>query len=107
MEEVKLMLTVPEIRGIREDRRPDTERPYSAESYAAQYGIGIEDAEDLIAQAEPANHGVVKRRIYRRFSLEPELRRKALMVEDKAAIALTGEEAKRMERTVGTKLRPK
>jgi hypothetical protein len=88
-------LSVPEMRGMRPDDRPDSERPYSAASYAAQYGIGVEEAQDLMSPS--ANHGEVKRRIYRRFTSEPALRAQALML-DGGAATLTPEEEKLMRR---------
>ena len=69
-------LSIPELRGMSPDRRPNGERPYSPESYAAQYGITVEDATDLIANGK--SHGEVKRQIYRMFTNDPELRQKAL-----------------------------
>jgi hypothetical protein len=82
---------------MRPDDRRDSERPYSAASYAAQYGIGVEDAQDLMSPS--TNHGEVKRSIYCRLTSEPALQAQALMLDGGAP--LTSEEEKLMRRVVG------
>lgn len=72
--------TIPEMRGLTKDKRPDPEKPYSKESYAAQYGIAVEDAEGLRQQYR--THGEIKRAIYSMFSRDEGLRRRALMLDD-------------------------
>jgi len=70
--------SVPEMRGATRDDRPDHREPYGPKSYAAQYGITVEDAEGLVARH--GTHGEIKRAVYRMFSEDEGLRRRALML---------------------------
>jgi mitochondrial fission protein ELM1 len=54
-----------EARGGTRDTRDDGADPYSAASYAAQYGIPIEDARELISKS--GTHGQVKAQIYQHY----------------------------------------
>lgn len=79
--------TVPEIRGVGRahhtaEREPD--KPYSAVSYAAQYGITIEDAEDLVRDHGKFGHAAIERQIHDMLRRDLELRRRALMLDDAA-----------------------
>ena len=86
--------TIPEMRGLTKDERADPEKPYSKESYAAQYGITVEDAEDL--RIRYATHGEVKRAIYAMFSRDEGLRRRALMLD--GAKTTSPEEIERLKK---------
>lgn len=78
--------SIPELRGMKPiDRKryvgnPDERQPFSPESYAAQYGIPVEDAEDLCKTA--SNHQDVERGILALYKRDPELKRRALMLDD-------------------------
>lgn len=52
-------------RGGTKDARSPNEKPYSAASYAAQYGVPLEDCQDMVKQY--TTHGEVRQRIYREF----------------------------------------
>lgn len=85
--------TIPEMRGMSmrpdaREREANRERPYSPESYAAQYGITVEDAREI--RERSANHRQIVRQINAMFIADPELKRRALMIED--AKPLTEEE---------------
>jgi hypothetical protein len=85
--------TVPEIRGMdmsaeARERERVRERPYSAASYAAQYGITVEDAEDL--RDRYPNHHQIVRAITAMLAADPDLKRRALMLE--GTVELTEEE---------------
>ncbi len=67
--------TVPEIRGMSRDNRNSEDDPYSAISYAAQYGITVELAEGFLARA--STHGQVVRQINGHFIAYPEERERA------------------------------
>lgn len=67
----------PEVRGLggAEDRAgPDN--PYSAASYAAQYGVPREDVEDALRQYK--THGEVKQWIYREYLSDEDFREASL-----------------------------
>ncbi len=72
---------IPEMRGVsmrpesREAER-DRERPYTAESYAAQYGITIETAREMMERS--TSHRQIVRQITTLFTSDPDLRRQAL-----------------------------
>lgn len=91
--------SIPEMRGMPPIPR-DRERPYTPESYAAQYGITVEDAEELVEAY--TNHRAIERAIVRMFKAEPSLKDRALFLsaDDKP----TDEEkriADRLLRTLG------
>jgi hypothetical protein len=70
--------TFPEQRGITqgsEEREPQRE-PYSAASYCAQYGIPLEDAQDLVRRYK--THGEIRDRIQLEYLSDKEFRKKAL-----------------------------
>lgn len=93
--------SIPELRGMNAIPR-DRMRPYSANSYAAQYGITTDDAQDMIDGCE--THQQVERMILASFLADPDLKRRALMVE--GTIELTEEElrlADRAKRYLGDK----
>lgn len=71
--------TIQEIRGMRAPEK-DREKPYSAASYAAQYGITIDDAEELLARSN--THEQVHRQIMAMYTNDPELKRRAMMSDD-------------------------
>lgn len=54
----------------------DPARKYSSASYAARYGVPLEDAEELVARN--ATHQDIERDINRLFSADPDLKRRAL-----------------------------
>ena len=69
--------TIPEIRGFAAaSKERDPAKKYSPASYAARYGIPLEDAEELVEQSHA--HGDVERAINRVFSADPDLKRRAL-----------------------------
>ena len=79
--------TIPELRGM-PAVPAERERRYSPESYAAQYGIAVDDARELIARSD--SHPQIVRQILSRIAASPELKRRALMLDD--ASPLTEEE---------------
>lgn len=90
MEEVdNRTLSMPETRGMSMAReRASSEEPYTAASYAAQYGITVGDAVECGAKEEagkPAKsgmtHGQVKRIILGMLARDIELREKAMNIE--------------------------
>jgi hypothetical protein len=80
---------IPEHRGMPKDERPVDEKPYTADSYAAQYGISVEEAETFIADSGK-QHGDVIRRIHRLYQEHPERRREAIQMLDSNANAGRG-----------------
>lgn len=71
---------IPEIRGMSlEEERGDLEKHYSKASYAAQYGITLEDAEDVIATT--SNHGQAKAAITKMLTTNPDMMKKALFLD--------------------------
>lgn len=85
--------SIPEMRGMKPTPKNRT-RKYSAASYAAQYGITVEDAEDLVNRCN--DHRAVEQAIHRMLSLDPELRQKALMLDGE--VEMNEEEKARYER---------
>lgn len=71
-------LSIPELRGMPPIPR-DREQPYSAESYAAQYGITVRGAQDLLERS--TSHQQIHRQILAMFQNDPALKRRALMLE--------------------------
>lgn len=71
--------SIQEWRGIKPPP-PDREKKYSAESYAAQYGITVEDAESL--REECSSHPEIERRILAMFRSDPALKRRAMMLDE-------------------------
>ena len=69
------------------------ERKYTAASYSAQYGIPLEDAEDLVGRC--GSHSAVERAIYAMLAADPELKRRALLLDGMTA---TEEEREQVER---------
>ena len=66
-----------EIRGFTPpSKERDPAKKYSAASYAARYGIPLEDAEALVEQNP--SHQDVERAINRVLSADPDLKRRAL-----------------------------
>lgn len=85
--------SIPEMRGMQmnaeaRERERNREKPYSANSYAAQYGITVEDAQELRGRFN--SHPRIVREITTMFARDPELRTRALMLGD--AEPLTAEE---------------
>lgn len=64
------------LRGGTADERPAQEKPYSAASYSAQYGIPVEDALELLERCK--THGEMRQRIYREYLSDPQFREEAL-----------------------------
>lgn len=85
--------SIPEMRGMKPTPN-DRTRKYSAASYAAQYGITVEDAEDLVNRC--GDHRAVEQAIHRMLSLDPKLRRQALMLDGE--VEMNEEEKARYER---------
>lgn len=79
--------TIQEMRGMPPAPAERIQR-YSAESYAAQYGITVEEAEEYRNQCE--THQQVERMILAAFKTDPQLKAKALMLEEQ--VVLTEEE---------------
>lgn len=77
MEEGK-KLSIPELRGMKPIPN-ERIKPYSAESYSAQYGITLEEAEVLIESH--ATHREIERRIYAMFVADPALKHRALFID--------------------------
>ena len=73
----------------------DRVQRYSAESYAAQYGITVEDAQEYRDACE--THQQVERMILAAFRADPDLKAKALMLEEQ--VVLTDEEKRMIGRT--------
>ena len=68
---------IPEIRGFSApSKERDPAKKYSAASYAAQFGVPLEDAEALVEKFH--SHAEVVRAINRLFSADPDLKRVAL-----------------------------
>lgn len=67
--------TITELRGMTPSPTDRTKK-YSKESYAAQYGITIEEADDLIGNY--SSHPEVERAIFRMYSDNPALRDRAI-----------------------------
>ena len=68
---------IPEIRGFTApSRERDPDKKYSPASYAAQYGVPLEDAEGLVGKFH--SHGEIVRAINQLFSADPDLKRAAL-----------------------------
>lgn len=94
--------TIPEMRGMSmsvdaRERERNRERPYSAESYAAQYGITVEDAAEI--RERSTNHQQIVRQITAMFTNNSELKRRALMLESGAETKpLSKEEEERYRR---------
>ena len=67
--------TMQEHRGI---KTPPTDRtkPYSAASYAAQYGVKVEDAADLLERS--GTHQQVERGIFALYKQNPRVKDRAL-----------------------------
>lgn len=74
---------IPEMRGVSmrpESREAERERdrPYTTESYTAQYGITIETAREIMDRS--TTHRQIVRQITTLFSNDPELKRQALFL---------------------------
>lgn len=67
------------MRGGTPDNRDESEKPYSAASYAAQYGIPMEDVEKARAQYE--THGEMKAWIYREILPDPAFRARSVALD--------------------------
>lgn len=87
-----------ELRGGTADTRPDAGEPYSAASYAAQYGITVDDAEALVEQY--GTHGEVKERIFKEYVCDPNFRKEALELGEQKTCLLTDEERDQIEASV-------
>lgn len=68
--------TMLEVRGIAHDERSTADKPYSAESYVAQYGITKEEARALVERA--TSHGEVTATIQRLFAMDSVYRERAM-----------------------------
>jgi hypothetical protein len=69
------------LRGGTPDDRPLAEKPYSAASYAAQYGVPLEDVEDIlrhVSQKGENTHGEVRRLIYKEWLSDGKFREESL-----------------------------
>lgn len=73
----ELALPIPEKRGfVFQKTERDPAKKYTPASYAAQFGVPLEDAEELVARN--ATHHDVVRDINRLFSADPNLKARAL-----------------------------
>ncbi len=93
--------SIPELRGMTmnveaRERERGREKPYSAASYAAQYGIRTEDAEEL--RGRFSGHHEIVRQITAMFGRDTELKRRALALDESGP--LTPEEDERLRRTL-------
>ncbi len=93
--------SIPELRGMTmnveaRERERGREKPYSAASYAAQYGIRTEDAEELRGRLR--GHHEIVRHIMAMFSRDEELKRQALALDESGP--LTPEEDEKLRRTL-------
>jgi hypothetical protein len=66
---------MPKIPGAREDS-------YTAASYAAQFGVTVEDAQDLIDRYGRHAHKHIEREIIRMVQADPALKRRAFLLDD-------------------------
>jgi hypothetical protein len=73
--------SVPEIRGMK-PIPPEREDSYTAGSYAAQFGIYVEDAADLIARHGKHAHKAIEREILLSLARDVEERRRALLQDE-------------------------
>lgn len=71
--------SVPELRGMPTIPR-DRERPYSPESYAAQYGIDLEEAEHLVDNS--ISHPQIHRQIIAMLQSDADLKERALFLSE-------------------------
>lgn len=94
----ELPRSVCEMRGMPAIDR-DRERPFSPASYAAQYGITIEDAQDLVASSN--SHPQIHRQILAMFKADRELKERALMLGDRRAMT---DDEKRVANTLLARL---
>lgn len=76
----------------------DRERPFSAESYAAQYGITVEDAAEMLETSQRSSHPQMHRQILAMFMADPDLKHRALMLTDALPSFATPEEVADYER---------
>lgn len=81
--------TIPEMRGHSPIPR-DRVKLYSPESYAAQYGITVDDAEEFVERS--SSHREVERKIFALFREQPDVRQKALMLDEAADLTEEEEE---------------
>lgn len=84
----------PESREAERDR----ERPYTAESYAAQYGVTIDAAREI--RDRSTTHRQIVRQITALLTNDAELKREALFIQDKAV--LSDKEERLYSRTLKT-----
>ncbi len=69
--------SIPELRGMERDYRPPGEKPYSARSYAAQYGVPLDLAERVVSSCQ--THGSAKHAIQSAILKDPDLKDRALL----------------------------
>ena len=72
----------------------DRTRPYSAESYAAQYGITVEDGAEL--REAFGTHGEIERAIFGMYRRSPDLRDRAVFAGEHDP-TLTGRQRRKLE----------
>jgi hypothetical protein len=77
--------SIPELRGFdgtrdAEERESNREQPYSAASYTAQYGLAIQDVEDILERC--FTHEQVVREIESDLMNDPELFQAAIKGEE-------------------------
>jgi hypothetical protein len=83
--------SVPEARGMK-PVPPERTRKYSPESYAAQYGVTVEDARELIGAF--ADHAGVRDEIHRMLGRDEALRRRAFLLDDPSGVTPNEEEVR-------------
>jgi len=83
--------SVPEIRGMK-PVPAERDRKYSAASYAAQYGVTVEDAKELVGSF--ADHTGVRGEIHRMLGEDEALRRRALLLDDPSGVTPGEEEVR-------------
>lgn len=79
---------VQQIRGMKDAPPRDRVKPYSAESYSAQYGITVEDAEELRETCK--THAEIEKSIFSMYAKDAELKKRCLIAEEN--VTLTQEE---------------
>jgi hypothetical protein len=95
--------SVPEIRGMK-PIPPEREDSYTAESYAAQFGVYVEDAAELIARHGKHAHKAIEREILLDLARDAEQRRRALLQDERLEASPTEQrEAEAFMRRMGMK----
>lgn len=68
----------PELRGATRDTRPPHKKPYKATSYAAQYGVPVEDIQVVLDSGRLQTHGEIVDWITKEYLTDPYFRERAM-----------------------------